>query len=143
MTRLKRLTPDQAAHAVVLYGDGLSLQDVADFYGVSRQAMWDLLRRRTAMRPQRRTGADNNRYLGGPIADDRAQNLLETAVRKGVVERPAVCQECGGSGSAYRDGRASIQAHHDDYNKPLEVRWLCFSCHRAWHHANTPIPRAQ
>jgi predicted DNA-binding protein YlxM (UPF0122 family) len=136
--KLKKLTPGQAAECVRMYEQGLSLQPIADYFGVSRQAMWDLLRRRTKLRSQQKYGKDNHFYRGGNQADDHAQNLLEVAIKQGVVFRKTECEQCG-SGGAMRDGRSSIQAHHDNYNKPLEVRWLCQKCHHAWHKKNSPI----
>jgi hypothetical protein len=44
------------------------------------------------------------------------------AVRRGVLIRPARCQDCG--------RRCFPDAHHEDYSKPLEVEWLCRKCHR-------------
>lgn len=31
------------------------------------------------------------------------------------------------------DATERVEAHHRDYNKPYEVMWLCFACHRAHH----------
>ncbi len=138
--KLKKLTEGQASECVKMYDSGLSLQPIADYFGVSRQAMWDLLRRRTVMRSQKKYGKDNHFYRGGVKSDDAAQNLLETALKQGVVIRQDNCEECG-SGGTMRDGRTTIQAHHDDYNKPLEVRWLCQKCHHAWHKKNLPIKK--
>lgn len=138
--KLKKLTPEQAAECVRMYESGLSLQPIAEYFGVSRQSMWDLIRRRTTMRPQKRMGEDNHFFRGGETQDDQAQNLVETALSQGILVRPAACETCGSS-KRFKDGRTAIQAHHTDYNKPLDVIWLCQECHHAWHRDNTAIKR--
>lgn len=130
---LVKLTQDQVDAAVAAYEAGDSLSQIAARCNVSRQAMWDLLRRRTAMRPQRRSGADNHFYRGGPAEKGDAHDITERAIETGELVRPSTCEACGGSGEPFADGRSPIQAHHCDYNKPLDVMWLCQACHHDWH----------
>jgi len=60
----------------------------------------------------------------------KANYDVSNAIRDGrLVKQP--CERCGAS--------KLVQAHHDDYSKPLEVRWLCFPCHRI-HHGQTVLP---
>lgn len=47
------------------------------------------------------------------------------AVKHGVLKRPYRCEKCNIS--------RRLCAHHKDYSKPLEVMWLCWSCHRREH----------
>lgn len=75
------------------------------------------------------------------VHDVEAHNIVDRAVRRGAIVPLAACEGCGGSGRIRRDGGRGIEAHHDDYNFPLRVRWLCKSCHRQWHEANEPIAR--
>lgn len=58
----------------------------------------------------------------------KAKELVEQAVYAGVLIKPEKCEECGLEGL--------IQGHHDDYDMPLEVRWLCRQCHVDWHQIN-------
>ena len=55
----------------------------------------------------------------------RAWALVREAVRTGQLVKPEVCSRCG--------KRGVIEAHHYDYLKPLEVVFLCRSCHRRVH----------
>jgi len=64
-----------------------------------------------------------------------AQKIFNEAVRRGQLVRPDTCEACGQKPALNRLGRSSIQGHHDDYSKPLEVRWLCQPCHNR-HHKN-------
>ena len=54
-----------------------------------------------------------------------AYMAVEAAIRCGKLEKPERCQGCGRSASETR-----ISAHHYDYEKPLDVIWLCAACHR-------------
>lgn len=55
-----------------------------------------------------------------------AHSVVAWAIKKGrLLKQP--CEVCGGD----------AEAHHDDYSKPLEVRWLC-----PLHHAREHSPYA-
>jgi hypothetical protein len=53
----------------------------------------------------------------------KAHQLVWWAVKLGALTRQP-CEECG---------RVEVEAHHDDYARPLDVRWLCRWHHGAWH----------
>ena len=52
-----------------------------------------------------------------------AHNAVSRAVRSGKLIKMN-CERCGAEKSL---------AHHEDYNKPLEVIWLCQPCHKQRH----------
>lgn len=69
-------------------------------------------------------------------------------------ERNPIAKKCATAvGNAVRDGRlikmpcevcgsiSRIHGHHDDYSKPLDVRWLCPKHHAEWHKHNEPLNR--
>lgn len=136
---LVKLQPDDVQSAISLYQSGLSLQKVAETFGVSRQSMWDLLRRRIELRPQQRHGKENHFYRGGIKASDKAQGRIEKAIAKGKIKRPEKCEMCGEIPPPMKNGRLRIQAHHPDYNNPFKIIWLCQGCHYKWHKENDPV----
>jgi len=53
----------------------------------------------------------------------RARQKTYKAIRNGKLKKEP-CEVCGS---------LQVYAHHDDYAKPLEVRWLCRKHHREVH----------
>ena len=51
---------------------------------------------------------------------------LNTAIANGYIVKPNSCEECG-------QFHHMIHGHHFDYSKPLNVMWLCPTCHFALH----------
>jgi len=64
----------------------------------------------------------------------RAHNLVNNSIRDGKLHHEP-CEVCG--------ALEPVHAHHDDYAKPLNVRWLCAIHHQQWHaeHGEALNPR--
>lgn len=69
------------------------------------------------------------RINGCPIKMN-ARRAVRAAIQSGLLVRPQLCSACSASATR-RDGATAIQAHHHEgYDKPLSVIWLCPKCHR-------------
>jgi len=53
----------------------------------------------------------------------KAQRKVGTEIEAGRLVR-GNCEQCS---------KPNAQAHHEDYSKPLEIIWLCRSCHTFKH----------
>jgi hypothetical protein len=73
-----------------------------------------------ARRPARKEAKDYalKKYANGQVA---------IALRSGKLQRGA-CEVCGAP---------DAQAHHDDYERALDIRWLCTEHHAAEHRVFT------
>lgn len=65
------------------------------------------------------------RFKGYLKIQKRATYELQKAINKGILKRPSTCEWCG-------DKYPIIEAAHHDYDKPLDVKWLCKPCHAKW-----------
>jgi len=77
----------------------------------------------------RRRGSEN--YRKKHPMKYAANVIVNNYIRDGKLIKPSNCSVCNSD--------HLIDAHHDDYTKPLVVRWLCRKCHAFWHKFNEPI----
>ena len=86
---------------------------------------------RDAYRLSEKGKARDRRYRAShadPVKD-AARAAVHHAIEAGKLSPPNECQTCGGE-SKRRDGARGIQAHHHNgYDNPLDVVWLCQPCH--------------
>lgn len=66
------------------------------------------------------------RYRAANKEKIKAHRAVEYAVKYGRLKKPENCEECGCRPK-------QLDGHHDDYSKPLSVKWLCPACHAKEH----------
>ena len=95
--------------------------DVRENYRARREKYAAYERERNK-RPERKL-AQREYTKRRPPEKKAAHYAVGNAVRDGRLT-PKPCEVCGST---------KVQAHHDDYSRPLDVRWLCFVHHMAHH----------
>lgn len=80
-------------------------------------------------RAQQRVNGKQQRavYINANRIKINAISRVNKAVKNGSIIR-GLCEVCG--------SEKHIHGHHDDYAKPLDIRWLCSYHHKKWHADN-------
>jgi hypothetical protein len=81
---------------------------------------------REASRRYRRKHPSGKKPYPQKVNTAHVRVLVE--LRAGRIHR-GPCEVCGSK---------NVVAHHDDYDKPADVRWLCRVHHAAWHAEHGP-----
>ncbi len=133
----RKLSDEQATSLAELYTQGMGSIELGKKFGLHHTNVRVYLRRQgVPIRPvgvyDHPHGAANRMYRGGPRSSRKVTLVVFHAIRAGRMKRETACKECGSD--------RYVEAHHDDYNKPFDVRWLCRRCHHAWHVHNRAVP---
>lgn len=103
-----------------------SKKDVRERYysrdGFLKISEYEKFRNKTKHRKYKKSLYEKKRRLIYPNKY-KAWKYINNAVRDGRIEKQP-CKICGSEKS---------QAHHADYRKPKDVKWLCFYHHRLEH----------
>lgn len=78
--------------------------------------------------------AYKNRFRAKYPEKARAHDITKNAIARGDLQRPDACQHC-------RE-KVHVDAHHEDYSRPLDVMWFCRPCHIK-HHAEIRAQKRQ
>lgn len=83
------------------------------------------LRASTRIYTQKHTDA-KRAYRARNEEKRKAHGKVAKAIQSGKLIRPPCCERC-------RRETTRLDAHHEDYSKPLDVMWLCEPCHGERH----------
>ncbi len=93
----------------------------------NRLANVDYYRQYDRVRGNRQSASYTVEYRSSNKNKHKAHGIVQRAIRCGKLFKEP-CSVCG--------QLEGVHAHHDDYLKPLNVRWLCPAHHRQWHDEN-------
>jgi hypothetical protein len=90
-----------------------------DFY-----RKYDVTRYKSDPSVRQRISATSSSWRRKYPEKHKAHNAVGNAIRDGKLQKMP-CEVCGTI--------KNLHAHHDDYSKPLDVRWLCAEHHKKHH----------
>lgn len=102
-------------------------RDRARAFDPDRVALRQRVRETRRADPDKKAADDQGKreWIARNRAKRAAHVELSNAVRDGLLIPAEVCERCGSSGP--------LHGHHEDYDKSLDVFWLCRRCHGRRH----------
>jgi RNase P protein component len=89
----------------------------------NRASKIDYYREKDRLRGNGMTPEKRAKWRANNLMKVKAQRKVQDAVKRGLMKRRC-CEVCGNE---------KTHGHHDDYTRPLDVRWLCAAHHAQWH----------
>lgn len=111
--------------AEALRADGLSWRAVGRRLGIDARRVQRIVEPETGRRYYEAAKRWRDRNHIEARRHKPVWSAVKTALRNGTLIRPNSCEDCGIA--------CVPHGHHDDYTKPMDVRWLCPTCHAAIH----------
>lgn len=139
--RVKRITEEIIQKAIKYAEQGIPTLQIQELLGFDRTHFARILKSRGVKIRRQGQSARNNFQRNGRKSDTSAIARVSIEIRAGRLIRPDNCQFCRLKNFKTKSGRSYIHAHHCDYNKPLDVIWLCKKCHHEWHRKYEAIPK--
>ena len=87
---------------------------------------------KTSVKGKESKALSTKKYREKNVKIYKAHNKVNTSLCNGSIVKPKSCENCNIT-------TTKLEAHHCDYNKPLDLMWLCIKCHVDWHKNNSPI----
>lgn len=116
IARVKKYTDDHHGEVLEKYR--------ARYYAKDMTEQQKLARREAGRRHLERNKDKARQWSASNPKKRKAHIIVGNAIRDGLLI-PKPCERC-----SYGIG---VQAHHEDYSKPLDVTWLCRPCHGMRH----------
>jgi ribosomal protein S27AE len=90
-----------------------------------RRLRYDIVGYAPKWRSKEATKRAKKKWAENHRDEKRARDRVCHAVHTGKLIRPDFCSKCSSIGR--------VEAHHEDYSRPLDVIWLCKKCHaKTW-----------
>jgi len=99
-------------------------QEEARQYRIANKAKESAYGKLYRLKHKKEKSIYNKRYMKDNKLKINAHHLANMYFLKYKSKRKKYCEFCGD---------ISNIKHHPDYNKPLDVQWLCHSCHNRLH----------
>jgi len=77
--------------------------------------------------PTEKLSKEYNLLKSKNIHKSYANAMVSALTTMGAIRNPKICEKC-------KKHSETVVAHHENYFSPLQIQWLCGTCHQNRHH---------